>query len=132
MTKEGIALLTGLQHIGIPTKKLEESKQFYQKLGFQIALETENPATGEKVAFMKLESLVLEIYESEEVAGCHGAIQHFAINTLDIEKMYTEVENLGFMPEGESIHFLPFWSNGVKYFNITGVNGEQVEFSQYL
>lgn len=33
---------TGIQHIGIPTKDMEASKQFYGKLGFEIAYEKVN------------------------------------------------------------------------------------------
>ena len=32
----------------------------------------------------------------------------------------------------DTIHFLPFWENGVKFFTIEGPNKEKVEFSQYL
>ena len=28
--------------------------------------------------------------------------------------------------------FLPFWSNGCKYFNILGPDGERLEFNQIL
>ena len=32
----------------------------------------------------------------------------------------------------DTVHFLPFWENGVKFFTIEGPNKEKVEFSQYL
>ena len=32
---------TGIQHIGIPTNDIEKTIAFYQKLGFEIALQTD-------------------------------------------------------------------------------------------
>ena len=40
------------------------------------------------------------------------------------------VKNKSFIKD--TIHFLPFWENGVKFFTIEGPNKEKVEFSQYL
>ena len=42
---------TGIQHIGIPTNDIEKTIAFYQKLGFEIALQTVNEEADEKVAF---------------------------------------------------------------------------------
>ena len=54
---------TGIQHIGIPTNDIEKTIAFYQKLGFEIALQTVNEEADEKVAFLELETLVIETYE---------------------------------------------------------------------
>lgn len=45
---------TGIQHIGIPTNDIEKTIAFYQKLGFEIALQTVNEEADEKVAFLEL------------------------------------------------------------------------------
>ena len=42
---------TGIQHIGIPTNDIEKTIAFYQKLGFEIALQTVNEEADEKVVF---------------------------------------------------------------------------------
>ena len=63
---------TGIQHIGIPTKDMEATKAFFAKLGFEPAFETVNE--GAKVAFLKLENLVIETYESDEATMKAGAI----------------------------------------------------------
>ena len=106
---------TGIQHIGIPTNDIEKTIEFYQKLGFEIALRTVNEEANEKVAFLKQETLVIETYENKAARMESGAIDHVAINTTNDE-----------------IHFLPFWENGVKFFTIEGPNKEKIEFSQYL
>lgn len=123
-------LLTGIQHVGIPTENMKASKEFYEKLGFEIAFETVNE--GAAVVFMKLENLVMEIYEVEKSAKLYGAIEHVAINVTDIRKVYEKVCAMHLNTLEDTIHFLPFWENGVEFFTIEGPNAEKIEFSQYL
>lgn len=112
---------TGFQHMGFPTNNLQETVAFYEKLGFSVALRTYNEEAGEAVAFLQLGNLMLEIYEN-----------HQAIDVKDIEAAYEEVCALGLNNQKDTIHFLPFWEHGVKYFKITGPNCEVIEFSQIL
>lgn len=123
-------LLTGIQHIGIPTEDMENTKKFYGRLGFEIAYETVNE--GAAVAFLKLENLVMEIYEVPKAAGVSGAVDHVAMNVTDVEKVYEKVCSLGMNTLEDTIHFLPFWENGVRFFTIQGPNAEKIEFSQFL
>lgn len=39
----------GIQHIGIPTTDIETTVKFYQQLGFNVVLRTQN--NNQKVAF---------------------------------------------------------------------------------
>ena len=57
--------LNGVQHIGIPTNDIENTIEFYQKLGFEIAFRTVNEEANEKVVFLKLHTLVIETYENK-------------------------------------------------------------------
>lgn len=124
--------LNGIQHIGIPTNDIETTIQFYGKLGFEIALRTNNEETNEKVAFLKLGSLVIETYENKVAKMETGAIDHVAIDVKDVEKVYELVNQAGLNTTQDIVHFLPFWANGVKFFTIKGPNREKIEFSQYL
>mgnify|MGYP002538561854 CR=1 FL=1 len=119
---------TGMQHIGIPTNDLDKTVEFYKKLGFEIAFE----AVEEKVAFLKLGSLVVETYENHEAKMEYGAIDHVALDVRDIEEIFQYINEAGLNSTQDTIHFLPFWENGVKFFTIEGPNKEKVEFSQYL
>ena len=121
---------TGIQHIGIPTKDMEATKAFFAKLGFEPTFETVNE--GAKVAFLKLENLVIETYESDEATMKAGAIDHVAIDVKDIEKVYELINQADLNTTRDTIHFLPFWENGVRFFTIEGPNKEKIEFSQYL
>lgn len=123
---------TGIQHIGIPTNDIEKTIAFYRELGFEAALRTFNEAAGEKVAFLKLENLVIETYENKAAKLESGAIDHVAINVKDIEEVYQYMEEKQMNTTKDTIHFLPFWENGVRFFTIEGPNREMIEFSQYL
>ena len=80
-------------------------------------------------------------------------VQHVGIPTNNIEETIAFYEKLGFekvfetvneaanekvafLKHGnttkDTIHFLPFWENGVRFFTIEGPNKEKIEFSQYL
>ena len=123
---------TGIQHIGIPTNDIEKTIEFYKKLGFETALQTINEEAGEKVAFLKLKTLVIETYENKQAKLTSGAIDNIAINVKDIEEVYHYIEEKQMNTTNDEIHFLPFWENGVRFFTIEGPNKEKIEFSQYL
>ena len=124
--------ITGLQHIGIPTNNMEKTGAFYGVLGFQIVLRTVNHETDEKVTFLRMGDITLEVYENKKAAMVHGALDHIALNVTDIEKVFRMVKEQGFTMLDTEIQFLPFWEQGVKFFTILGPNKEKIEFSQYL
>ena len=124
--------LNGIQHIGIPTNDIEESIRFYETLGFEAAFRTVNTQANEKVAFLKLSSLVIETYENKAAKMQAGAIDHVAIDVKNIEAVYECINEAGLNTTNDTLHYLPFWENGVRFFTIEGPNKEKVEFSQYL
>ena len=123
---------TGIQHIGIPTNDIETTIAFYHKLGFETAFETVNEEANERVAFLKLGPLVIETYENKSAKLESGAIDHVAIDVKNIEEIYDYINENGLNTTSDTIHFLPFWENGVRFFTIEGPNKEKVEFSQFL
>ena len=123
---------TGIQHIGIPTNDIEKTIAFYKELGFETALQTINKEADEKVAFLKLKTLVIETYENKAAKLESGAIDHVAIDVNDIEEVYQYISEKKLNTTNDTIHFLSFWENGVRFFTIEGPNMEKIEFSQYL
>ncbi len=121
-------IATGLQHIGVPTNDLNQTIDFYQSLGFELAHRTANG--DEQVAFLKLGNLMIETYQNFKAARINGAVDHIAINVTDVEEARRIADSMGLevIEEGQ----LPFWENGVKYFTILGPNREKLEFNQYL
>ena len=117
--------MNGIQHIGIPTNDIEATIEFYEKLGFEVAFRTVNEEADEKVAFLKLQSLVVETYENKAAKMEAGAIDHVAIDVKDIEKVYQLVNEAGMNTTQDTVHFLPFWEKGVRFFTIEGPNKEK-------
>lgn len=122
--------LNGIQHIGLPVKSAKEAKDFYETLGFTLDYYT--PQTnGKDCFFMKLDNLVMEIYDFDNPAGVSGSIDHLSIDCTDIEAVYDECQKLGYGIETNGIEALPYW-NGVRFFKIKGPAGEMIEFCQKL
>ena len=96
--------LNGIQHVGIPTNDIETTVEFYRRLGFEVALQTVNEEANEKVAFLKLNNLVIETYENKAAKMESGAIDHVAIDVKDIEKVY-ELINMLVKYHQDTIHF---------------------------
>ena len=125
-------LATGLQHVGIPVKNMDDAVHFYKSLGFEEAFRAAGHEGNGPVVFMKLKGLMVELYERETTAGRPGAIDHIAIDVTDIAAAFDMVQKMEYPVLEKGICFLPFWQNGVRFFTICGPQGERVEFSQIL
>jgi len=132
MAKSFQQFINGLQHIGVPTNDIEKTVSFYKILGFQVAFQTVNKKANEKVVFLKLGNIVIEVYENNQAALINGALDHIAFDVTDIEEVFKIAKEQSLHIVDEEIQFLPFWSNGVKFFTIIGPNQEKIEFNQYL
>lgn len=123
-------LVTGTQHLGLPTADLDQTLSFYQGLGFRVAYQTVND--GGRVAFLRLGDLTIETYESREAAGRPGAIDHVALDVTDVDAAFAALQAGGYRLLDGAVQYLPFWDRGVRFFTIQGPNGEKIEFSQML
>lgn len=123
--------LTGLQHIGLPVKDYEAARKFYGDLGFENIYETRQP-NGGKVCFYRLGNLEMEIYEADDIPGADGAIQHIALDCLDIDRAFERAKKLGLPIVSDGVEKLDYWDNGIKFFHVRGPAGEKVEFCQKL
>ncbi len=126
--------ITGLQHIGIPVSDLQTTTAYYQRLGFELIFDKvfdDNGSQGH-ACFLRHGDLVLEVYQCATPAGRAGAVDHIALNVQDIEKAYQDINDMGLNNTGDTIHFLPFFAHGVKFFTIEGPDAEKVEFNQFL
>lgn len=121
---------TGIQHIGIPTNDIEGTIRFYEQLGFEVAYRTDN--NGEAVAFLQMRNLVIETYENKTAAMQAGAVDHIAIDVKNIDALFELVKTKQFRMLDEHVNSLPFWENGVKFFNIVGPNKEKIEFCERI
>ena len=132
MTEAIRQMITGLQHIGIPTNDLEETVSFYEQFGFKNVYQTVNVEAEERVAFLQSGNLMIETYETKHAVLREGAWDHLALDVTDIEEMFKLVKEKELPMVDEGVRFLPFWEHGVKFFTILGPNKEKVEFCQKL
>lgn len=121
---------TGIQHVGIPTNNIKETIVFYEQLGFEIELLTQNG--NETVCFLRMHNLVIETYENRAATMTSGAIDHIALDVKNIDSLFEAVKAKGLKMLDIHVNSLPFWENGVKFFTILGPNNEKVEFCERL
>ncbi len=132
--------LNHIQHIGIPVTDIKRSESFYEKLGFKNVMSSTFEFNGGKgsVAMMKLNEMIIELYQmpESELAEIknrqNGHIDHIAFDVDDIDKTFEELKKASFNILEEKTVFLSFWEKGCKYFNITGPDGERLEFNQII
>ncbi|MBD1387651.1 VOC family protein [Mucilaginibacter rigui] len=137
---QNIINITAIQHIGIPVTNMDVSEAFYGRLGFANVMQGgfgEEGARGTCI-MMKRDSMVIELYQlpepglSEIRTRRNGHIDHVAFDVPDIDEAFDTIKRAGFnIIEAEPV-FLQFWASGCKYFNITGPDGERLEFNQVL
>lgn len=132
--------LNHIQHIGLPVTNMERSEVFYEKLGFTNVMKSTFKHNGEegKVSMMQYGDIIIEIYQMPERELIEvrtrkdGRIDHIAFDVDNIDEAFQTLKKAAFeVIENEPV-FLPFWKNGCKYFNITGPDGERLEFNQIL
>ena len=90
----------------------------------------ENTRVGQETDY---DRLTLEVWTMDPTPMENGAINHFALDSTDIEASFAEAQKLGLnFAEGSIQHIDTFWSNGIRYFNVLGPNHEVIEFCQIM
>ena len=123
--------VSGLQHVGIPTKDIDSTIRFYEGLGFKVAHQARGNANA-RIVFLRLGNLTVETYEKPAAVGTAGAVDHIALDVTDVEKAYEAAKAGGYKILQDGIQFMPLWENGVRFFIIFGPNEEKIEFNQKL
>ncbi|WP_291527235.1 VOC family protein [Bifidobacterium sp. UBA744] len=125
--------ITGVQHVGIPSKDLNVTLDYYKKLGFKQFGPFPFDEGRKQCAFLRFGNLTIETWTGDPAPMQNGAINHVALNTPDIEKTFEDAKAMGLELVEGSIQSIPtFWDNGIKYFNVLGPNHETIEFCQIL
>ena len=85
--------VTGVQHVGIPTTDLEGTIAYYERLGFECL--GIYPNGEDRCTFLRLNNLTLEVWTMNPTPMENGAINHFALDSTDIEASFAEAQKLG-------------------------------------
>jgi catechol 2,3-dioxygenase-like lactoylglutathione lyase family enzyme len=140
MEKHISSLINHLQHIGIPVSDIIVSEAFYRRLGFNKVMQSTFDEKGEPgtCIMLKNKDVILELYQLPEKKIIKikerkdGHIDHITFDVDNIDEAFLALKSASFQVNEEQPVFLPFWSNGCKYFNILGPDGERLEFNQIL
>lgn len=132
--------INSIQHIGIPVTDINTSQSFYSRLGFSNVMEAPFKHGGEKgtCVMMQRGNMIMELYQLPDSALAeirsrgNGHVDHVAFDVSDIDETFKVIKEAGFNIIEEAPVFLQFWKNGCKYFNITGPDGERLEFNQVI
>lgn len=123
--------IIGFEHIGLPSADYDKTIEFYTTFGFELAYET--VYEGNRVGFLRLNGVDIETWEEANPALRAGAVDHFALTVKDVDAIYELAVSKGYpIKDPEGIRVLPFWSNGYRFVNVIGPNGETVEFGHKL
>lgn len=130
----------GWSHLGIPVTDIDQSEAFYKQFGFEKVMNAVIPVGDEQIraSMMEFKGFTLEFYQLlpadlEEIRSRKdGFIDHVALDVKDVDQAFEELTAKGFATLEDAPVQLPFWENGVKYFNVRGPDGEKIEFNQIL
>ncbi len=132
--------LRGWNHLGILVTDLDRSRDFYARFGFD-EIACGEAGEGEqkwRVSLVDKGGFTLELVlppRSEHAAiraRTDGIIDHIALDVLDADQAYAELEAEGMDMIDPAPVPLPLFENGVKYFMIRGPQGERVEFNEVV
>ncbi len=129
-----------LQHIGIPVTDPVRSLAFYASLGFEVVMNAGfKKLSGEGLCWMlKNNDIIIELYRlpdsdlSDISSRRNGHIDHIAFDVDDIDAVFQELRNNGFNILEDYPVKLDYWANGCRYINITGPDGEILEFCEII
>jgi catechol 2,3-dioxygenase-like lactoylglutathione lyase family enzyme len=132
--------IRGIQHAGIPVTDIKQSEAFYARLGFTNVMEASFDYNRDKgtCIMMQRDNIIVELYQlpASELETIKqrkdGHIDHIAFDVPDINSTFRILKDGGFNVIEEAPVFLQFWKKGCMYFNITGPDGERLEFNQIL
>ena len=132
--------LANIQHIGIPVTNIETSEKFYANLGFENVMRATFMHNNEEgiCIMMKQGNIIIELYQMPQneldavAARKDGHVDHVAFDVADLDKTFAIMKDAGYNIIEPAPVFLQFWKNGCKYFNISGPDGERLEFNQIL
>ena len=127
-------MLKGLGHIGILVRDLEETKVFYEKIGFEIQ-ETYNRPTGATIAFAVAGSCILELVQPDaadtaRIGRSVGMIDHVCVEVDDIDAEVAKLKALGIVSADANAGDFIDMRGGFRNFFFEGPSGERIEYSE--
>lgn len=126
----------GLGHIAIYTKDIQDSIDFYERIGGALhktdAVQT--PQGEKRLALVEFGGFLVELIQPPvPFQDGEGSIPHFAVYVKNLDKAAADIQNAGvtsFMEPEKKV--LPDTFGGLQNWFFTGPSGEQIELLQML
>ena len=117
---------TGTIHLGILTKDIKTTVEFYEFLGFKIVKQSD---CGD-LFFMEMGNFTIETFISPEVHPIDGAIDHLCLDTDDIDTAYEMVKERGYELLTPVIFEQVMCHYPIRFIKFRGPNKEIIELLQ--
>lgn len=130
--------ILGLFHIGVYTKDIDVSIDFYSRiLGFQKEWRgiVDHPTGKVEAAVMKLGDCILELVRPVDlgrVSNVAGPVQHIALRVKNLEEIIGDLSAKSISLSHEGVELIPTFYHGIKHAFIYGPSGERIELAEEL
>jgi len=121
--------VTGLAHIGVMVKDIDKSIDYYKRLGFSLDKEE---APSIRIAFLSAGNCLIELVEQKDQPKRDaGVVDHIAMVVDDIAAAIENAKAQGIEIDATQVNEVPILG-GVKNVFFEGLDGERLEFFEYL
>lgn len=126
----------GLHHIGVFTANMDESIDFYKKLGME-PYQDNTLDNGTRLVFISVGSAVIELIQHADPSPVaqlgDGLINHIAIKVANTDALVENLKAQGIAFETEAVGNMPsLFANGAKNIFLRGPSRERLEFFEEL
>ena len=132
--------LPGWSHLALKVENLERTEAFYGKMGFQVRSKGYLPTPEGDIRIHYLEKcgFVMEVLEmtgsglEELKQRKEGRLDHIALRVKDIREAFDGARKNGYPLLNHTIQELPLLEKGIRFFFVSGPDGEKVEFVEKI
>lgn len=126
--------VSGLSHVGLPTRDMEAGIEFYKQFGFEILVQKYNE-NGLNYTYMSNGGCVIGLPQRIDGKAAErpaqGAIDHLALACDDIEALYSYCVGKGYKILSPGIKSNGIWTpKTCRSFMIEAPDGVRLEFQQ--
>lgn len=137
---QGKSGLTGWSHLALKVENLERTESFYGKMGFRTISRgyLPTPEGNIQIHYLEKAGFVIEVLEMigsglEELRQRKaGRLDHIALRVKNVQEAFDGARKNGFPLLNHTIQELPLLEKGIRFFFVSGPDGEKVEFVEKI
>lgn len=132
--------LTGWSHLALKVENMESTENFYGKMGFRTISRgyLSTPEGDIQIHYLEKAGFVIEVLEmigsglGELRQRKEGRLDHIALRVRNAREAFDEERKSGFSMRNHTIQELPLLEKGIRFFFVSGPDGEKVEFVEKI